>query len=156
MASRKAVQTEPVDEIQALKERVKTLEYEDAAKTKRIAALEASRPGRKAKPLIALRQDGVCAVSPDIDSSTCPDSSIFRYQQGCHGVACKTKQHTAYERRKVAKSAAETPVAAPKRRSPEKVASEPAPKRAVTKKAGPVAKKGPAKKVGRQRLAAVG
>jgi hypothetical protein len=105
-----AVKEEPVDEIQKLR-------YELAAQNKRIEALEASRPGRKAKPLIALRQDGVCAVNPEIDSTTCEDSSIFRYQQGCHGTACKAKQHAAYERRKTAKAEAAAPVQKPKRRT---------------------------------------
>ena len=72
--------------------------------------LESERPGRKAKPLIALRQDGVCAVSPDINSAGCPDASIFRYQQGCHGTACKLKQHAAYERRRDAKANKRIPV----------------------------------------------
>jgi hypothetical protein len=106
-------ETPPEDEIQSLK-------YEVAAAVKRIEALEANRPGRKAKPLIALRQDGVCAVSPDIDSTQCEDSSIFRYQQGCHGDACKAKQHAAYERRKTSKAeaAAATPVAVTKTKQP--------------------------------------
>lgn len=86
-----------------------SLRYEVAALIERVTALEANRPGRKAKPLVALRQDGVCAVSPGIDSTECPDASIFRYQQGCHGNRCKAKQHAAYERRKDAKSVTETP-----------------------------------------------
>jgi hypothetical protein len=90
------------------------LEHEVARLIKRVDALEAQRPGRKAKPLIALRQDGVCAINPDIDSSTCEDASIFRYQQGCHGTGCKNKQHNAYQRRKD-RPAVETPVAKPKR-----------------------------------------
>lgn len=90
-----------------------TLRYEVERLIKRVEALEANRPGRKAKPLVALRQDGVCAVSPDIDSATCEDSSIFRYQQGCHGDACKAKQHAAYQRRKDTKAQAPaTPVKA--------------------------------------------
>jgi hypothetical protein len=93
-----------------------SLRYEVERLVKRVDALEANRPGRKAKPLVALRQDGVCAVSPDIDSSECPDASIFRYQQGCHGTRCKAKQHAAYERRKSAKDAAATPVNTPKRK----------------------------------------
>jgi len=101
---------------EVLADPVQTLRYELAAAVKRIEALEASRPGRKAKPLIALRQDGVCAVNPEIDSTSCEDSSIFRYQQGCHGDACKAKQHAAYERRKQTKAeAVDVPVAKPKR-----------------------------------------
>jgi hypothetical protein len=106
------------------------LRYELDRLVKRVDALEANRPGRKAKPLVALRQDGVCAVNPDIDSATCPDASIFRYQQGCHGTHCKAKQHAAYERRKGAKAA--TPVNTPKRKAP------------AEKKPALPAKKGPA------------
>jgi hypothetical protein len=100
-----------------------SLRYEVERLVKRVDALEANRPGRKAKPLVALRQDGVCAVSPDIDSTECPDASIFRYQQGCHGTRCKAKQHAAYERRKSAKDAAATPVNTPKRKTVEKKAA---------------------------------
>ena len=120
----------PVDELQSLK-------YELAAQAKRIEALEASRPGRKAKPLIALRQDGVCAVSPEIDSAGCPDSSIFRYQQGCHGTACKQKQHAAYERRKVAKAEA-APVTVGKAR---KTAGKPQTTKTAAKKSTAPTKK---------------
>jgi hypothetical protein len=97
----------------APEESEQSLRYEVAALIERVTALEANRPGRKAKPLVALRQDGVCAVSPGIDSTECPDASIFRYQQGCHGNRCKAKQHAAYERRKDAKSVTETPETTP-------------------------------------------
>lgn len=79
--------------------RVMTLEQ-------RVTALEAGRPGRKAKPMLAIRESGVCALDPDRDSASCPDASIFRYQMGCHGLACKGKQHDAYMRRKTKKTAA--------------------------------------------------
>lgn len=137
----RATKEEPVSEDQSLRYTVEAL-------VKRVDALEANRPGRKAKPLIALRQDGVCAVSPEIDSSECPDASIFRYQQGCHGTRCKAKQHAAYERRKDAKAAAakDTPVNTPKRRAPAKTPAKP--------KATKTATKTPAKRT--RRLAAVG
>jgi hypothetical protein len=122
----------PEDELQSLK-------YEMAAALKRIEALEANRPGRKAKPLVALRQDGVCAVSPDIDSSQCDDSSIFRYQQGCHGNACKAKQHAAYERRKQAKAEAATPVTVTKtKRASTKAPAKPKATKTAPRKAPPV------------------
>src|SRR4249919_2133601 len=70
------------------------------ALTKRVDALEASRPGRKAKPMLYLKQHGVCALDAERDSTTCPDASIFRYQQGCHGHACRAVQHASYVRRK--------------------------------------------------------
>jgi hypothetical protein len=76
--------------------------------------------------MLAIRQRDVCSLDPSRDSTTCPDASIYRYQSGCHGAACRMKQHNAYERRKNGK---ETPT-----------------KVTVTKKAPP-AKKAPAKKV---------
>ena len=128
-------------------EDTQALRYAVTALEQRVEALEAERPGRKAKPLVALRQDGVCAVSPDIDSSTCPDASIFRYQQGCHGNKCKAKQHAAYERRKANRE--DTPVTVTKRK--------PAAKSAAPKTNGTVkkttAKKAPA---ARKKLATVG
>lgn len=132
------------------------LRYEIAALGKRVESLEASRPGRKAKPLIALRVDGVCAVTPDIDSAECPDSSIFRYQQGCHGIACKQKQHNAYERRKQAKDIieVEAPVAKPKRRTPAKQEPAPAPKPVARSKA-PITKKAPPTKRAPRRITAL-
>ena len=126
-------------------EDTQALRYAVTALEQRVEALEASRPGRKAKPLVALRQDGVCAVSPDIDSAKCPDSSIFRYQQGCHGNACKAKQHAAYERRKAAK---DTAVTVKPRRS---AAKAPAKTNGTVKKT--TARKAPA---ARKKLASVG
>lgn len=79
---------------------VKTLQREVIALAKRVETLEAERPGRKAKPLVAVRQRGVCAIDPNRDSTTCEDASIYRYQMGCHGEACRARQHDAYERRK--------------------------------------------------------
>ena len=123
----------------------------------RVEALEAARPGRKARPMLVLRQEGVCSLDPERDSNTCPDgdASIFRYQVGCHGYACKRKQHEAYERRKVKKqtekAAAAKPKKAPAKKAPTKAApvkaaaikapvkKAVAPVRRVTKKAAAVA-----------------
>jgi hypothetical protein len=127
-----------------------SLTYKVEALNKRVESLEASRPGRKAKPLIALRQDGVCAVSPDIDSSECPNASIFRYQQGCHGTACKARQHNAYERRKQGK--VEAPVQKPKRRAA--ATKEPVAVPAKTKAPAKANGKAPTKRAPR-RLAAL-
>jgi hypothetical protein len=66
----------------------------------RVEVLESERPGRKPRPLLAIRQRGVCGIDPTRDSGDCPDASIYRYQSGCHGDACRAKQHEAYERRK--------------------------------------------------------
>lgn len=131
-------------------EDTQALRYAVTALEQRVEALEANRPGRKAKPLVALRQDGICAVSPDIDSVTCPDASIFRYQQGCHGDKCKAKQHDAYQRRKVNR---DTSVTVTKRRTtrPAAAAAKVAAKTNGMKK--PPAKKTPAV---RKRLASVG
>lgn len=77
-----------------------TVEQRLAAVEQRIHLLESERPGRKPKPLLVIRQRGVCAIDPNRDSATCPEASIYRYQSGCHGDACRLKQHEAYERRK--------------------------------------------------------
>lgn len=53
----------------------------------RVAFLEKERPGRKMKPNI-VSEAGVCGINPGIDSATCPDASIYRYQQGCQGTSC--------------------------------------------------------------------
>src|SRR5215831_458651 len=71
----------------------------------RVRSLEAERPGRKPRPLIATKQLNVCAIDPSRDSTKCPDASIYRYQNGCHGAACRRMQHEAYERRKAARAA---------------------------------------------------
>ena len=71
----------------------------------RVRSLEAERPGRKPIPLVETKQRDVCAVDPDSDSARCPYASIYRYQNGCHGIRCRAKQHEAYERRKAARLA---------------------------------------------------
>lgn len=76
-----------------------------SALEKRITVLESERPGRKPQPLLAIRQRGICGLDPSRDSATCPEASIYRYQNGCHGDACRAKQHNAYERRKTRKEA---------------------------------------------------
>jgi hypothetical protein len=88
--------------------------------------------------MLAIRQRDVCALDPSRDSTTCPDSSIYRYQSGCHGAACRLKQHNAYERRKKPQAVKVT----------KKAAKTPAPtKKAPAKRAAPATKKTPAKKV---------
>jgi hypothetical protein len=123
------------------------------ALTKRVDALEASRPGRKAKPMIALKQHGVCAIDPDRDSATCGDASIFRYQMGCHGDACRAVQHASYVRRKNRRAAE----AVPRKKTAAKKVPHPPAKKAPAKKAPAkkvVAKKAaPAKKIVAKRAA---
>ena len=53
----------------------------------RVEALEAKRPGRKGLPILA-REEGVCGVDPERDSSSCPDASLWRRQKGCLGTGC--------------------------------------------------------------------
>jgi hypothetical protein len=84
---------------------LKSLERTVVALTKRVETLESERPGRKALPLVAPREQGVCAVNPERDSATCTDASIYRYQMGCHGDACRAKQHAAYMRRREVREA---------------------------------------------------
>jgi hypothetical protein len=85
--------------IASLEDRLAASERRVIASESRITTLEGERPGRKPVPLVALRQRGVCAVDPDRDSATCAAASIYRYQQGCHGDACRALQAAAYRRR---------------------------------------------------------
>lgn len=72
----------------------------------RVEALESTKVGRKKKALLRPHEVGVCALNEDpesevnsppcFDSATCPDSSIYRYQQGCRGTACVEKNHDYY------------------------------------------------------------
>ena len=125
-----------------------TVEQRLNALEQRMSVVESERPGRKPRPLLAVRQRGVCALDPDRDSSTCPDASIYRYQSGCHGDACRLKQHNAYERRKngKAKTAEAVKVTPPKKRVPRQTTAPKAPpsRRAASSKAAssrPVSKK---------------
>jgi len=95
----------------------KTLEQRVKALEDQVKTLNLERPGRKAKPMLVLRQKGVCAIDPERNSATCPDSSIFRYQNGCHGTACMQEQQNAYQRRKDKKEAEAVAVSVRSRRS---------------------------------------
>lgn len=111
---------------------IKQLRKEFTGLQKRVETLESERPGRKAAPMLAAKREGVCALDPSIDSTQCEKASIYRYQSGCHGHACRAKQRAAYARR-------QANAAARRRGTPVKVR-----KKAVVKKAPLV--KTPAKK----------
>lgn len=121
-----------------------------------MVVVESERPGRKPKPMLALRQRDVCAIDPSRDSTTCPDASIYRYQTGCHGAACRLKQHNAYERRKNGKA---RPEATPVKVSPTKAAKKtnlpPDKKAPPFKKGGKPGQKAPAKKAPAKKSQAV-
>jgi hypothetical protein len=119
-----------------------TIEQRVNALEQRMHVVESERPGRKPLPMLAIRQRDVCAVDPGRDSSTCPNASIYRYQSGCHGAACRMKQHLAYERRKNSKLPEVEDAFPPDKKAPPfKKGGKPAP----TKKGSP-AKRQPAKK----------
>jgi len=86
------------------KDPIKKLQQDVGELRTRVQTLESERPGRKPKPLLAIKQRDVCAIDPDSDSTKCPFASIYRYQSGCHGAMCRQKQHEAYERRKAARA----------------------------------------------------
>jgi hypothetical protein len=71
-----------------LETRIATLEA-------KVEYLEKGRSGRKGKPIL-VSVENVCGVDPAIDSSTCPDASLYRRQQGCQGVACSKKSSEYY------------------------------------------------------------
>ena len=66
---------------------------------KRIDALEKERSGRKGKPIL-VTAIGVCGLDPERDSTTCPDASLYRRNQGCMGFACKVKAQKYYSDRR--------------------------------------------------------
>jgi hypothetical protein len=113
-----------------------------SALEKRISVLESERPGRKPQPLLAIRQRGICGLDPSRDSAKCKESSIYRYQNGCHGDACREKQHKAYERRKLRKEAEAKKVERAKKRAAKKLEAQGVAVKATT--AAPV--KTPAKR----------
>lgn len=123
MASRKT--TDPI----------KRLEQDVGQLKVRVATLESERPGRKPRPLVAPKQRDVCAIEPGSDSTVCPFASIYRYQAGCWGSLCRSKQHDAYERRKT--NRARKTVKAVTKRVPVKAVTKKAPVKKVTKKAVP-------------------
>ena len=63
------------------------LEARFAALEARVAKLEGERTGRKGRPVL-ISMEGVCALDPQRESSTCPDANPYRRQQGCQGDAC--------------------------------------------------------------------
>jgi hypothetical protein len=71
-----------------LETRIATLEA-------KVEYLEKGRSGRKPKPILC-SVEGICGVDPTIDSSTCPDASLYRRQQGCQGAACTQKSSEYY------------------------------------------------------------
>lgn len=142
-----------------------SIEQRTAALEQRVAVLESERPGRKPKPMLAIRQRDVCALDPSLNtaalSGACTESSIYRYQSGCHGAACRLKQHNAYERRKNGKAKA-VKVPNPKKAPATKATSPkaaPTKRTAVNPKAPPGYNtqprknpKAPAKTVARRRI----
>lgn len=126
-----------------------TIEQRVDALEQRMHVVESERPGRKPRPMLAIRQRDVCALTPSLNtyekSIECPDASIYRYQSGCHGAACRLKQHNAYERRKDNKAV----VVAPPRKRTSRTTTSPKTKPEVTKRAAkkaPPTKSAPARK----------
>jgi hypothetical protein len=134
------------------KDPIKKLQQDMGALRTRVETLESERPGRKPKPLLAIKQRDVCAIDPDSDSSVCPWSSIYRYQSGCWGTLCRAKQHEAYERRKTARSNGKVKAVAVKVRpvrptsSTAKKIVAAAPVKKIVKKTPAKATKAPAKR----------
>lgn len=58
----------------------------DAVETE-VELIKASRPGKKAKPLVK-SEIGVCGLDPTRDSAQCEEATIYRYQKGCRGTRC--------------------------------------------------------------------
>ena len=67
----------------------------------RITAMEA-RKARKPKTL-QVSEAGTCGLNPEINSAVCPNSSLYRFQQGCLGTACVEKNRQYYADRRAKK-----------------------------------------------------
>lgn len=113
-------------DITGLKARIEGLEAQVSALDAELRVFRAERPGRKAIPLVAVNQPGVCAIDPESDDKNCPHASTYRYQQGCRGASCTTVNREYYSGRETAK--------------------KPAPPKKATGKAAPPVKKQAAKK----------
>lgn len=119
------------------KDPIKKLQQDVGELRTRVETLESERPGRKPKPLLAIKQRDVCAIDPDSDSTKCPFASIYRYQSGCHGAKCRQKQHEAYERRKTARAngkAVTVRVKPPSKQIAKKVTAKKAPTKRTVKR----------------------
>lgn len=116
------------------KDPIKKLQQDVGELRTRVETLESERPGRKPKPLLAIKQRDVCAIDPDSDSTKCPFASIYRYQSGCHGAMCRQKQHEAYERRKASRANGKAArVTVPVKQIAKKVTKAPAKKATASK-----------------------
>jgi len=120
-----------------------------AAKTpsleQRVTALEEQMAEVKAVPAFRRRTaEGVCAQGY-ADSNACPDASLGRMQNGCHGFACLGKQqeyYRAYRARRRAEKAAAGGVSVPMPRKRSTAPTEAAPaKKGTIKRAAGSAKK---------------
>lgn len=52
-----------------------------------VSLLLKGRPGRQLRPIVCSEQH-VCGLSPDRDSATCEDASLWRRSKGCKGDGC--------------------------------------------------------------------
>lgn len=57
--------------------------------------LEEVERKRRVKPR-TVSELGVCALNPEIDSSVCPNATVYRHQQGCQGKSCKDVSRRYY------------------------------------------------------------
>jgi hypothetical protein len=91
-----------MSEIAALQEQIHDLYV-------RVEKLENERPGRKATPMVAPDQPGVCGLDPECNSAECESASVYRYQQGCRGTACvqaNSEYYAAYRKKRREEEAA--------------------------------------------------
>jgi hypothetical protein len=57
--------------------------------------IEHYKASRKGLPIL-VKEDKVCGVDPERDSTSCPDASLYRHQQGCRGTMCVVKSREYY------------------------------------------------------------
>ncbi len=114
-------------------ERIAALERLTSGQQKQISAMSKIL---KENGLVAAVADGACSMG--LDPETCELASTHRYQKGCRGESCKTKNREYYSANRARAKGEETPVAKPARRTAAKTKSSP-----VTK---------PAKKLGAKKV----
>lgn len=76
-----------IDEIQDLRYQVHQMGFQ-------IAELAALLKVRSRPTKVSLVN--ICALDEERNSAECPDSTVYRYQQGCRGVACVREYRDYY------------------------------------------------------------
>lgn len=66
----------------------------------RLESVEGGRSGRRKRPML-VSAPGTCGLDPQRDSTTCPDASMYRRNQGCKGEACRAVASEYHQQRQL-------------------------------------------------------